>query len=104
MKDGVAQGDGFGSLFFAFGLDEFFTAIREFMRDLQVDSTMVGQVVELVEAADGRLESGLTMLVTNDLPLNLVGTPSYVEVDAFAEAHEGHCARNGPGGARSPRI
>ena len=68
LKDGIAQGDGFGSLFFAFGLDEFLTAIREFMRNLQVDSTMVGQVVEVVGATDGRLESGSTVRVTNDLP------------------------------------
>jgi hypothetical protein len=33
LKNGIAQGDGFGSLFFAFGLDEFLTAIREFMRN-----------------------------------------------------------------------
>jgi hypothetical protein len=42
------------SIFFAFGLQ---TAIREFMRNLQVDSRMVGQAATLVKATDGRIES-----------------------------------------------
>ena len=42
MTDGVAQGDGFGPLFFSLGLDELLTAVREAMRDLTVDSTMLG--------------------------------------------------------------
>ncbi len=50
---------------------------------------MVRQVVELVEATDGRLESGSTVLVTNDLPLTLVVAPSYVEVDALGEDARG---------------
>ncbi len=59
------------------------------MRDLQVDSTMAGQVVEVVEATHGRLESGSTVLVTSDFPLTLVAAPSYVEVDALAENARG---------------
>jgi len=47
MTDGVAQGDGFGPLFFSLGLDELLTAVREAMRDLTVDSTMLGQEVHV---------------------------------------------------------
>jgi hypothetical protein len=64
-------------------------AIREFTRNLQVDSTMIGKVVALVAAADGRLESGSTVLVTNDLPLTLVMAPSCAEVDALVEDTRG---------------
>ena len=44
MSNGVASGDGLGPLFFSLGLDDFLTAVREAMRDLNVDSTMFGQV------------------------------------------------------------
>ncbi len=53
MTDGVAQGDGLGPLLFSLGLDELLTAVREAMRDLNVDSTMLGQLVHAVESADG---------------------------------------------------
>jgi hypothetical protein len=53
------------------------------MQNLKIDSIMIGQVVELVGASDGRPESGSTVLVMNDLPLTLVVAPSYAEVDAF---------------------
>jgi hypothetical protein len=75
LKGGVAHRVGFDSLFFAFGFDEFMAAIRAFMRNHQVDSTMAGPVVE----------SGSTVLVMNDLPLTLVVAPSYVEMDSLAE-------------------
>ena len=58
MTDGVAQGDGFGSLFFSLGLDELLTAVREAMRDLTADSTMLGQEVHVVVSVDGLLASG----------------------------------------------
>ena len=45
MTDGVAQGDGFGPLFFSLGLDELLTAVREAMRDLSVDSNTIGQLI-----------------------------------------------------------
>ena len=48
------------------------TAVREAMRDLSVDSNMIGQVVHVVGSVDGRLESGAVVPVTDDLPLTLV--------------------------------
>ena len=47
MSDGVAQRDGLGPLFFSLGLDELLSAVREAMRDLNVDSTMFCQVVDV---------------------------------------------------------
>ena len=43
----------------------------------------------MVGATDGRLESGASVRVTNDLPLTLAVAPSYVEVDALAEDARG---------------
>jgi hypothetical protein len=84
MTDGVAQGDGLGPLLFSLGLDELLTAVREAMRDLNVDSTMLGQLVHVVGSADGRLDSGAVVPVTDDLPLTLIAAPTYTEVDALA--------------------
>ena len=53
MSDGVAQGDGLGPLFISLGLDELLTAVRDAMRDLKFDSTMLGQVVHAVGSKDG---------------------------------------------------
>ena len=53
MTDGDAQGDGLGPLLFSLGLDELLAAVREAMRDLSVDSNMIGQVVHVVGSADG---------------------------------------------------
>ena len=64
-------GDGLGSLLFSLGLDELLTAVREAMRDLSVDSNMIGQVVHVVGSVDGRLESGAVVPITDDLPLTL---------------------------------
>ena len=89
MTDGVAQGDGFGPLFFSLGLDELLTAVREAMRDLTVDSTMLGQVVHVAGSADGRLASGAHVSVTDDLPLTLVAAPTYAEIDALVEDARG---------------
>ena len=89
MTDGVAQGDGFGPLFFSLGLDELLTAVREAMRDLTVDSTMLGQVVHVAGSADGRLASGAHVPVTDDLPLTLVAAPTYAEIDALVEDARG---------------
>ena len=86
MTDGVAQGDGFGPLFFSLGLDETLMALRDAMRDLIVDSTMLGQLVHVVGSADGRLDSGAVVPVTDDLPLTLIAAPTYTEVDALAGA------------------
>ena len=65
MTDGVARGDGLGPLLF--------------------DSTMRGQLVHVVGSADGRLDSGAVVPVTDDLPLTLVAAPTYTEIDALAE-------------------
>jgi len=85
MSDGVTQGGGLGPLFFNFGLDELLTAVREAMRDLKVDSAMLGQVVDAVWSTDGRLDSGVHIPATDDLPLTLVAAPTYAEIDALAE-------------------
>ena len=85
MSDGVAQGDGLGPHFFSLGLDELLMAVREAMRDLNVDSTMLGQVVHAVGNIDGRLDSGAHIPVTDDLTLTLVAAPTYAEIDALAE-------------------
>jgi hypothetical protein len=45
-------------LFFSLGLDEILSAVREVVRDLNVNSTMLGQVVHAVGSTDGRLDSG----------------------------------------------
>ena len=42
------RGDGLGPLLFSLGLDEHLTAVGEAMRDLSVDSNMIGQVVHVV--------------------------------------------------------
>ena len=89
MTDGVAQGDGFGPLFFSLGIDELLTAVREAMRDLTVDSKMLGQVVHVAGSADGRLASGAHVPVTDDLPLTLVAAPTYAEIDALMEDARG---------------
>ncbi len=85
MTDGVAQGDGFGPLFSSLGLDELLTAVREAMRDLTVDSTMLGQEVHVVGSDDGLLASGAHVPVTDDFPLTLVAVPSYAEIDALPD-------------------
>ena len=57
----ASQGVGrwrFEPLFFSLGLDELLTAVREAMRDLTVDSTMLGQVVHIAGSTDGLLASG----------------------------------------------
>ena len=59
------------------------------MRDLTVDSTMLGQVVHVAGSADGRLASGAHIPVTDDLPLTLVAAPTYVEIDALMEDARG---------------
>ena len=46
---GVQQGDVFGPIFFALGLDELLVAIRERMRNLPVDSTFIEQRVFVSE-------------------------------------------------------
>ncbi len=56
LRDGVAHGGGFGFLFFfSFGLDELMTALREHMRNLNVDSIIVMKVAKVM----GNLESWL---------------------------------------------
>ncbi len=58
LFDGVQEGDVFGPLFFSLGLDELLTAVREYMRNLSVDSTMVNQKVHVVGVTVGRLATG----------------------------------------------
>jgi len=83
LTDGVAQGDGLGPLFFSLGLDELLTAVREAMRDLNVDNIMLGQQVHVVGSANGRLESGAVVPVTDDLNLTLVAATTYAEIIAL---------------------
>ena len=77
---------GIYSLFFSLGLDELLTAVREAMQDLNVDSTMLGEMVNVVGSTDGRLESGAVVPVTDDLPLTpLVVAPTNADINALAE-------------------
>ena len=50
---------------------------------------MLGQLVHVVGSADGRLESGAVVPVTDNLPLTLVAAPTYTEIDALAEEAQG---------------
>ena len=50
---------------------------------------MLGQVVHVVGSADGRLDSGAVVPVTDDLPLTLVAAPTYDEIDALEEEARG---------------
>jgi hypothetical protein len=59
------------------------------MRDLTVDSTMLGQVVHVVGSVDGLLASGAHVPVTDDIPLTLVAAPSYAEIDALPDDARG---------------
>jgi hypothetical protein len=54
----VQQGDVFGPIFFALGLDELLVAIRERMRNLPVDSTFIEQRVFVSELVLGTLVDG----------------------------------------------
>ena len=73
ILDGVQQGDVFGPLFFSLGLDELLTALRERMRDLRVDSTMVGQEVQVIGPTQGVLAgTNSAVNVTEGLPLRLI--------------------------------
>ena len=58
LFDGVQQGDVFGPLFFSLGLDELLTAVREYMRNLSVDSSMVNQEVHVVGVTAGAARDG----------------------------------------------
>ena len=93
LLDGVQQGDVFGPLFFSLGIDELLTAIRDYMRDLETDSTMVGQQVQVTGPTVGRLagEGGLgsVVAVTNDLTLTLVAAPSYAEIEGLPSGRRG---------------
>jgi hypothetical protein len=96
MTDGVAQGDGFGPLFFSLELDELLT-VREAMRDLTVDSTMLGQEVHVVESAH--------VPVTDDIPLTLVAAPSYAEISRMTHERTRNAATRSPSWAsRRPRV
>ena len=59
------------------------------MRDLTVDSTMLGQEVHVVGSVDGLLASGAHVPVTDDTPLTLVAAPSYAEIDALPDDARG---------------
>ena len=54
-----------------------------------LDSTMLGQLIHVVGSADGRLDSGAVVPVTDDLPLTLIAAPTYTVVDALAEEARG---------------
>ena len=89
---GVQQGDVFGPLFFALGLDELLAAVRERMRNLPVDSTFVNQPVFVTGAVDGALlnappEPGgaVVVPVRQGMPLRLVEAPSYLDIEAAGD-------------------
>ncbi len=57
-------------------------------------TSTLGKLVHVVRSADGRLDSGAFVPVTDDLPLTLVAAPTCTEIDALAGA-----AGLGQGGA-----
>jgi len=86
LTDGVQQGDVFGPLFFSFGLDELLVSVRERMRLLPVDSTMVEQVVLVGTITDGmNAVSGNRVPISPGMVLTLLEAPTYSAVDACAE-------------------
>ncbi len=85
---GVQQGDVFGPIFFALGLDELLVAIRERMRNLPVDSTFIEQRVFVSELVLGTLVDGdhrSAVPLQVEMPLTLVGAPSYADIEAAAD-------------------
>jgi hypothetical protein len=87
VTDGTGQGEVFGGTFLAVAMDGMLTATRERMRNLSVDSTMLGQTIHVTGDTAGRLESGAPILVTADLPLTLVAAQT--EVDATSDEGRG---------------
>ena len=84
----MQQGDVFGPIFFALGLDELLVAIRERMRNLPVDSTFIEQRVFVSELVVGTLVDGdhrSAVPLQVEMPLTLVGAPSYADVEAAAD-------------------
>ena len=89
---GVQQGDVFGPLFFALGLDELLAAVRERMRNLPVDSTFVNQPVFVTGAVEGALLDGplesleqVVVPVGQGMPLRLLESPSYLDIEAAGD-------------------
>ena len=56
ITDGVQQGEVFGPLFFSLALDVLLSMLRARMLDLPVDSTMIGQTVEVCLQTEGLVE------------------------------------------------
>ena len=89
LPDGVQQGDVYGPIFFALGMDELLAAIRMRMRDLNVDSTMQGAKVTVRSAAQGTLSSGGLMTMPMATDFVLVEAPTYSVVEAAEEKAAG---------------
>ena len=83
IPDGVQQGDVFGPLFFSLGLDELLTAVRERMRNLPVDDTMIGQRVLITGSTPAArlIDSNSVVPLDSTMVLSLVSAPSYVSLD-----------------------
>jgi hypothetical protein len=82
VTDGTGQGEVFGGIFFCVGMDEMITGVRTRMRNLSVDSTMLGKPVQVSDDTAGRLKSGAPVSIAVGLPLTLIAAPTYAEVDA----------------------
>ena len=90
LVEGVQQGDVFGPLFFSLGLDELLTAVREHMRDLKVDSTMISQRVHIVDSVRGTLvPTGGEVLVPPNVSLTLLDAPPFTLLETLDEAASG---------------
>jgi hypothetical protein len=90
VPDGVQQGDVFGPLFFSLGIRGLLKQIRHRMRNLKVDSTMVGQrVVVAVDSIGTRTDpSGVSLNVPlhANTPLILISAPSYADCEDSTDA------------------
>lgn len=83
LPSGVHQGDVFGPYFFSIGIDQLLADVREGMRNLPVDATMVGRVVKVAESAEVIREAsgGVYERNPND-KFRLRVAPTYLELEA----------------------
>jgi hypothetical protein len=83
LLSGVHQGDGFGPLFFAVGFEQLLEDVRVRMRNLSVDSTMVGEVIKLTAGAEvTRVASGGVYEPSPGDVFRLRQAPTYLELEA----------------------
>ena len=75
LPDGVHQGDVFGPIFFAIGIDQMLANIRSRLRDLDVESIFVGREVSARSDLPGVSDDGVEILIPAGSKLRLVEAP-----------------------------